>query len=103
MKNPAAVRSRSEDIGMPFKYKAVFYPITLSAKAWEEIEVKPCVLRDNGGVEVCLESEAQFWGVYLRQDDGTAICAADCQTREMGDQLKRLLLYTAITWIPKVD
>ncbi|MES3018169.1 MAG: hypothetical protein V4721_10330 [Bacteroidota bacterium] len=50
----------------------------------DAIEVDPCHYIDEHQkeVEVCEESEADFWSVYVHYQGGTVSCVADCQTKE---------------------
>lgn len=60
--------------------------------AWDNVEVSPVYwYKENDFCEVCEESEATFFSVYLHQIEGGVQCIADLPTRELAEQLAELI------------
>jgi hypothetical protein len=87
----------SEDIakqsGDTLLFEVTVFPY--DGEEWNAVEVEPvCYLNKEDhtqGCEVCEESEADFYSVYLRQSCGGVQCIADCTTKERADAFAALI------------
>lgn len=64
--------------------------------SFDNVEVHGCrEFKEQGYTEQCDDKDAQFWSVYVHIPDLGVMCIADCDTKELAEQLQTLLLLTA--------
>ena len=76
-----------------------FYPLKDKDK-WTSIEVQP-VKETKTDCMICEPSQAQFWSVYVRLNDGTALCVADIPNESTAKSFQELLLTMIKTYKSK--
>ena len=69
----------------------IYFAPSAAVGAWDTVEVQPVFCGENGICEVCEESEASFFSVYLHQVSGGVDCVADLPTLELAKQLAELI------------
>lgn len=58
--------------------QTIFYPLAVPEK-WDDIEVQPISKDEDGNEEPCNEQDADFYSVFLHNEEGVS-CIADCPT-----------------------
>lgn len=83
---------------MPKQINITLCGVSRITKPFFDIEVRPC--KDDGESTFNVpESDAEFWTVYVRYNDGCLEAVMDCTTKIEANDMRRLLL----TLIDKFD
>lgn len=64
---------------------------TLPPGRWIGIQIQPCRDLEDGMADPCTPEQADYYGVYLRMEDGQAIWFADCETEAEAITLENLI------------
>ncbi len=72
-------------------FSEAWYPPTRPLRDYVDVEVEAIATDDDGCFRVDSDDDAEFFSVYLRDNDGLAECVADLRTRERAEALAATL------------